>query len=52
MGFAREVADRIFFMDEGRILERATAEEFFERPRHPRLKQFLADLRSPFGRNV
>ena len=52
MGFAREVADRIFFMDEGQILERATPEEFFERPRHPRTKQFLSDLRSPFARSV
>ncbi len=52
MGFAREVADRIFFMDEGRILERATPEEFFERPQHPRAKQFLSDLRSPFARSV
>jgi polar amino acid transport system ATP-binding protein len=52
MGFAREVADRIFFMDEGKILERATPEEFFERPQHPRAKQFLSDLRSPFARSV
>jgi polar amino acid transport system ATP-binding protein len=52
MGFAREVADRIFFMDEGRILERATPEEFFERPQHPRTQQFLSDLRSPFTRSV
>ena len=52
MGFAREVADRIFFVDEGRILERATPEEFFERPQHPRTQQFLSDLRSPFARNV
>jgi polar amino acid transport system ATP-binding protein len=52
MGFAREVADRILFMDEGQILERATPEEFFDRPQHPRTKQFLSDLRSPFARNV
>jgi polar amino acid transport system ATP-binding protein len=52
MGFAREVADRIFFMDEGKILERATPEEFFERPQHPRTRQFLSDLRSPFARSV
>jgi polar amino acid transport system ATP-binding protein len=50
MGFAREVSDRILFMDEGRILERATPEEFFDRPQHPRLRQFLADLRTPFAR--
>jgi polar amino acid transport system ATP-binding protein len=52
MGFAREVSDRIFFMDEGRILERATAKDFFERPQHPRAQQFLSDLRSPFARSV
>ena len=52
MGFAREVADRVLFMDEGRVLERATPEEFFERPQHPRAQQFLSDIRSPFGRAV
>ncbi|MCC2957330.1 amino acid ABC transporter ATP-binding protein [Massilia sp. IC2-477] len=45
MGFAREVADRILFMAEGRILERATPEEFFSKPQHPRAQQFLADRR-------
>jgi polar amino acid transport system ATP-binding protein len=49
MGFAREVADRMLFMDEGRVLERATPDEFFNRPQHPRAQQFLADIRSPFG---
>ena len=49
MGFAREVADRIFFMDQGRVLERATPADFFNRPQHPRTRQFLADLRSPFA---
>ena len=49
MGFAREVADRILFMDEGKVLERATPAEFFNRPQHPRAQQFLSDLRSPFG---
>ncbi|MDD3786265.1 MAG: amino acid ABC transporter ATP-binding protein [Hydrogenophaga sp.] len=48
MGFAREVADRVLFMDHGRILERATPDEFFNRPRHPRAQQFLSDIRSPF----
>ncbi len=43
MGFAREVADRILFMSEGKILERATPEDFFTKPRHPRAQQFLAD---------
>ncbi|MBS0340123.1 MAG: amino acid ABC transporter ATP-binding protein [Proteobacteria bacterium] len=49
MGFAREVADRIFFMDQGRVLERATPADFFNRPQHPRTRQFLADIRSPFA---
>ncbi|MFZ5549938.1 MAG: amino acid ABC transporter ATP-binding protein [Pseudomonadota bacterium] len=48
MGFAREVADRVLFMDAGRVLERATPEDFFNRPHHPRAQQFLADIRSPF----
>jgi len=50
MGFAREVADRIFFMDQGRVLERAVPDDFFNRPQHPRTRQFLADIRSPFAR--
>ena len=49
MGFAREVADRVLFMDAGRVLEAATPEAFFRRPGHPRARQFLADIRSPFG---
>jgi len=50
MGFAREVADRILFMDHGTILERATPEQFFDHPQHPRTRQFLSDIRSPFAR--
>jgi polar amino acid transport system ATP-binding protein len=50
MGFAREVADRVLFMDEGRVLERAAPAEFFGRPQHPRTQKFLSDLRSPFAR--
>jgi len=46
MGFAREVADRVWFMSEGRILERATPEDFFTNPTHPRARQFLADYNS------
>jgi polar amino acid transport system ATP-binding protein len=46
MGFAREVADRVWFMSEGRILETATPEDFFTRPTHPRAQQFLADYNS------
>jgi polar amino acid transport system ATP-binding protein len=43
MGFARDVADRIWFMSEGRILETAKPEDFFTHPAHPRAQQFLAD---------
>jgi len=50
MGFAREVADRILFMADGSILERASAEDFFAHPEHPRTRKFLSDIRSPFGR--
>jgi len=49
MGFAREVADRVLFMDQGRVLERAAPEDFFRRPQHPRAKQFLTDIRTPFA---
>jgi polar amino acid transport system ATP-binding protein len=51
MGFAREVAHRVLFMDQGRILERAEPHAFFNAPQHPRAKQFLADIRSPFARD-
>lgn len=47
MGFAREVADRVWFMDHGKVLERATPEDFFICPQHPRARQFLADIRRP-----
>ena len=45
MGFAREVADRVWFMDAGRILEVADPESFFTDPKHPRAQRFLSDLR-------
>jgi polar amino acid transport system ATP-binding protein len=47
MGFAREVAHRIAFMDHGVVLEEAKPEEFFHNPRHERAKQFLKQLLSP-----
>ena len=46
MGFAREVADRVWFMDAGCILESADPETFFRTPQHPRAQRFLSDLRS------
>jgi putative glutamine transport system ATP-binding protein len=44
MGFAREVADRIVFMDEGRILEEAVPAEFYEQPREERARLFLSRI--------
>ncbi len=44
MGFAREVADRIIFVDGGRIVEEGTPEEFFTAPKNPRLKDFLSKV--------
>ena len=41
MGFAREVADRVLFMDGGNIVEEGTPEEIFNAPKSDRLKQFL-----------
>ena len=46
MGFAREVADRVWFMDDGSILEKAEPEAFFKNPQHPRAQRFLSDLRA------
>jgi polar amino acid transport system ATP-binding protein len=46
MGFAREVADSVWFMDAGSILETAPPAEFFKKPQHPRAQRFLSDLRS------
>jgi polar amino acid transport system ATP-binding protein len=42
MGFAREVADRIVFMNDGEILEQGSPEEFFDHPKEERTKEFLA----------
>ncbi len=44
MGFARQVADRVVFMDAGRIVEAAPPEEFFSNPRHARSKAFLSQI--------
>ena len=44
MGFAREVANRVVFMDEGQIKEEGEPEEFFGNPKEPRLKEFLSKI--------
>lgn len=44
MGFAREVASRVMFIDEGVIAEEGTPEEFFGNPKSPRLKEFLSKV--------
>ncbi|MBS0455020.1 MAG: amino acid ABC transporter ATP-binding protein [Proteobacteria bacterium] len=46
MNFAREVADRVWFMDAGSILETADPQTFFSKPQHPRAQRFLSDLRA------
>ena len=44
MGFAKEVGDRILFMDEGRIIEEGTPEEIFKNPKNSRTKDFLSKV--------
>ena len=44
MGFAREVADKVLFIDEGIIMEEGTPEELFGNPKSPRLKDFLSKV--------
>ena len=44
MGFARQVADRIIFMDEGEILEEGTPDNFFNNPKNERTKEFLSQI--------
>lgn len=44
MGFAKEVASRVIFMDDGQIVEEAEPEEFFGNPKNPRLKEFLSKI--------
>jgi len=45
MGFAREVADTVWFMDAGRIVETGTPEGFFTNPQSPRAQKFLSEIR-------
>ncbi len=44
MGFAREVADQVVFMDQGQIVEQAKPEAFFDNPKHQRTKEFLGQI--------
>lgn len=44
MGFARQVADRIVFVDQGQILEEGQPTEFFEHPKHERTRSFLSKI--------
>ena len=46
MGFAKRVADRVIFMDNGEIVESNTPEQFFSQPKHPRCQQFLQQILS------
>ncbi len=46
MGFARRVAHRILFMDEGQVVEEGTPQTFFESPESPRTQQFLSKILS------
>ena len=51
MGFARDVADRVCFLDEGVILEQGTPEQIFSAPREPRTQQFLQRIVDAGGRS-
>jgi polar amino acid transport system ATP-binding protein len=44
MGFAREVADRVIFMDDGQVLEEGTPQKIFANPEHPRTAEFLSKI--------
>ena len=44
MGFAREVADRVVMMDEGRVIEEGTPGHFFDHPENERTQQFLSKI--------
>ncbi|TCP70580.1 amino acid ABC transporter ATP-binding protein [Baia soyae] len=52
MNFAREVADRVIFMDEGKIIEMGTSDEVFGHPTHARTKQFLDQLYVGIEKNL
>jgi ABC-type histidine transport system ATPase subunit len=44
MGFIREVANQVFFMDQGHVVESGRPEAIFDRPQSPRLKEFTARI--------
>jgi polar amino acid transport system ATP-binding protein len=44
MGFAREVGNRVVFMDAGKIVEQGTPDEIFMNPQNPRLRDFLSKV--------
>ena len=44
MGFAKNVADSMIFMDEGQIVEHASPNEFFDKPKHERTRLFLSQI--------
>jgi polar amino acid transport system ATP-binding protein len=44
MGFAKKVATRVLFIDEGKIVEQNSPDEFFDNPKHPRLQEFLSKI--------
>jgi len=44
MGFARRIADRVIFMDQGQIIETAPPDDFFQNPQSPRLRSFLGQV--------
>ncbi|HEM2793253.1 TPA: amino acid ABC transporter ATP-binding protein [Streptococcus suis] len=48
MGFARAVADRVIFMDGGRIVEEGRPEDIFDQPKEERTKQFLARIQKVY----
>ncbi len=52
MGFAREIADRVLFLDGGRVLADTPPEGFFDNQQHPRIQRFLAQLLSPAQSHV